>query len=288
MKKTLLIAASFLCCFQSIYAFSFSTDSLFTKQIQKGELVDPSMVEASGLAVSRSNDGLLWAHNDSGDKPRLFLISESGELKLTVTLKGAKNVDWEDITSFQKDGKNYICVGDIGDNRAIRKELTLYMFEEPIWNGQSQTLEVDQFESMSFTYAEGARDAETLMVDPNNQDIVILSKRDPQALVYQFKFQPGKDFVIEKSGIMKITGFTAGDVNVKGEIIIKDYNNIYLYKSGGQSVSSILINGQFIKIPYKPEPQGESIVWSLDCTGFFTVSEKRYEDSRQFIYFFTN
>ena len=37
---------------------------------------DPLILEASGLAVSRTTKDAVWIHNDSGDVPRLFLEIE--------------------------------------------------------------------------------------------------------------------------------------------------------------------------------------------------------------------
>ncbi len=287
MKITLILIATFLCGPLSGFTGS-ETDSLFNNQIKKGELLDPAMVEASGLAVSRANPGYLWVHNDSGDQPRLFLVNPAGELKLTVVLNGAQNIDWEDIASHTIDGKDYLFIGDIGDNKAVRDHLKIYRLEEPKWDGSTGQIKVNNFDFMTFSYKEGPRDAETLMIDPTSKELVILSKRDPKALLYQFPFTPGSKIIISKKGELEITGFTAGDINHKGDVLLKDYNNIYYFESKGDTTTSLLLNGKFKKIPYQPEPQGESIVWNLDCTGFFTVSEKRFSHSRQFIFYFTN
>ena len=36
--------------------------------------------EASGLIVSKKNDGILYTHNDSGDKGRIFAVTVEGKL----------------------------------------------------------------------------------------------------------------------------------------------------------------------------------------------------------------
>ena len=38
-------------------------------------------------------------------------------------------------------------------------------------------------------------------------------------------------------------------------------------------------------INYKVEPQGESICWNIECTGFYTLSEKSWANE-QILYFY--
>ena len=52
--------------------------------------------EASGLAQSRTNPGVFWVHNDSGDEPRVYAVSRSGALLGSYTLSGATAIDWEE------------------------------------------------------------------------------------------------------------------------------------------------------------------------------------------------
>ena len=82
------------------------------------KLKNPDLGEVSGMVASRSNPGFFWVHNDSGDEPRIFLIDKELNIKMTCSLEGATNRDWEDIAigPGSVDGKNYLYIGDIGDN----------------------------------------------------------------------------------------------------------------------------------------------------------------------------
>ena len=62
------------------------------------ELQDRGIAEASGIAPSRANAGCYYVHNDSGDSARVFLIDREGRTRLTIRLKGAAAVDYEDIS----------------------------------------------------------------------------------------------------------------------------------------------------------------------------------------------
>ena len=69
--------------------------------------------EASGLVASRSHPGVLWAHNDSGDDPRLYALTTSGRHLGVFTLDGAEARDWEDLAigPGPEPGVDYLYAG---------------------------------------------------------------------------------------------------------------------------------------------------------------------------------
>lgn len=85
--------------------------------------------EMSGIVKSRKFTDTYWVHNDSGDSPRFFAIREDGTAITPkgITVKGAKNSDWEDITFWGKD----LVLCDLGNNGNRRRDLTLYVVGEP-------------------------------------------------------------------------------------------------------------------------------------------------------------
>src|SRR5690606_17919192 len=84
--------------------------------------------ESSGVAQTGP---LIWTHNDSGDVPRLFAFFEDGTLRGQFLIRGAQAIDWEDMCAFQRGGKRYLAVGDIGDNLANRQSVFVYVVEVP-------------------------------------------------------------------------------------------------------------------------------------------------------------
>ncbi len=94
------------------------------------------ILESSGLVKSRIHDDVYWTHNDSGDSARLFAVDRGGNLIMPphtlsyrgITVHGAKNIDWEDITS---DNSGNLYIGDIGNNRKDRELFTIYRISEP-------------------------------------------------------------------------------------------------------------------------------------------------------------
>lgn len=242
----------------------------FNKEII-GQSTDIRLQEASGLAVSFKNPGHLWTHNDSGGAPALYLINEKGDLVMVAELKGAKNVDWEDI-SISRDGSGSLYIGDIGDNRAVRKSLNIYRVIEPEINGKMN--QKVAFEKMMIQYEEGARDSETLMVDPFTKELVLLTKREENIMVYTFPFEAGSSKVVKSKGKMSLTHLTAGDINAKGDILIKNYNQIfYLENVDKTPIVELLLNEAIELIDYEIEKQGEAMSWSEDGQRFYVLSE---------------
>ena len=92
-----------------------------------GRIRAPAATELSGLVLSRTQPGVLWAHNDSGDSPRLLAVARDGRLLAEVAVTGAESFDWEDIAAT----RGALLVGDIGDNVGQRDAVSVYRVAEP-------------------------------------------------------------------------------------------------------------------------------------------------------------
>ncbi|RMF01465.1 MAG: hypothetical protein D6772_04775, partial [Bacteroidetes bacterium] len=79
--------------------------------------------EVSGLYIQHADS--LWWHNDSGDAPNIYLTNGHGKLQQTITLP-TRAIDWEDMTA---DTEGRIYLGDVGDNRRQRDQLTIYRYD---------------------------------------------------------------------------------------------------------------------------------------------------------------
>ncbi len=95
---------------------SYDTVTLDTVQAK----LSKQIAETSGLVKI---DGSFWTHNDSGGKPVLYEFDPAtGDIVREVYFKGAKNVDWEDVTA----DSSFVYVGNFGNNRGNRKDLAIY------------------------------------------------------------------------------------------------------------------------------------------------------------------
>lgn len=150
-----------------------------------GALQNAKIDEASGLARSQRHDNVFWVVNDDGPSV-LYAIDGTGKDLGRVTIRDASNRDWEDLASFTLDGVPYLLVADIGDNDAGRKDVRLYVVEEP----EAGANKVDYAWRIEFSYPEGPRDAEAVAVDVENERVLLLTKRDLPALLYSVPLRP--------------------------------------------------------------------------------------------------
>lgn len=247
-----------------------SSDAPFAEGVNVGRLRGADMSEASGLVASARFPGSYWTHNDSGRDPEVFLIDSIGNVQSVIILENITNRDFEDIARFG----NTIYVADIGDNRAVRSEIFVIAFEEP------QTLDngvVTPSAVYRMTYPDGARDAETLLIDPITRDWYILTKREALVRMYRYAYpqQAGKTVELERiPGVLPMTNVVAGDVSADGtEILAKTYDVVYYWRRQGDEPLSATLFRVPIVVPYTPEPQGEAIAFTLSGSGYITTTE---------------
>jgi len=262
--------------------------SLFTVGQPKGQ-IDAVIDEASGLEASINNPGMLWTHNDSGGTPSVYLIDSIGKLKATVTLEGIDNRDWEDISvgAGPDSSKTYIYVGEIGDNRAIYPIKYIYRFEEPKIDDSGSEMIIVDFDKIPIVFPDGIRDTETLFIDHNTLDLYILSKREDSISVYVSKSPHSieQNNKLIKLGKLPIYNVVSGDMSMNNEILIKTYDRVYFWKmQQGDNVFSTMIKPA-AELPYLREPQGESITWTNNGQGYYTISEKVGEEIPELIYY---
>ncbi len=79
-----------------------------------------TIAETSGLI--RTGPNRLWTHNDSGGAPELYAIDTTGVILRTLVVRGATNVDWEELT---QDVSGNVYIGDFGNNDNNRTNLVI-------------------------------------------------------------------------------------------------------------------------------------------------------------------
>ena len=269
----------------------------FGERINMGEIKNDKIDEASGLAASLKNRGVLWTHNDSGNENRIFALDSNGNNLGEYFLDGITNRDWEDIAlgAGPDDSKSYLYIGDIGDNNSEYSVKYIYRIEEPSVNvGQQPVVKIiTDIDVISFTYPDGERDAESLMIDPVTRDLYIISKRDSKVRLYRLAYPQSTESELEAEISTELTlpndpedntpfnYITSGDISFDGrEIIIKSYSNIYYwYRDVGETISSAMSSNDPIILPFVnsfDEIQGEAICWKpYDDRGYFTLSEEK-------------
>ena len=260
----------------------------FEPPINLGQVAATGLTEASGLVASRTQAGILWTHNDSGDSARVFAIESDGSLRAEYILQGASNRDWEDmaIGPGPTAGQDYLYLADIGDNASARNTVTVYRLPEPQvpLAATAIPIEVSGAVSLELKYPDGAHDAETLLVDPSTADLYILTKDGSTGVsgLYSADY-PQNQFGVSTlvhhtdivfSGNVLERSVTGGDISVSGdEILVRTYLSAHLWsRSEAESVASAMQSVACI-LPLALELQGEAIAFSSEGQNYFTLSE---------------
>jgi hypothetical protein len=262
----------------------------FKRQDPEGHLQSRELSEASGMAASPADSRLLWLVNDSGCAPELFLTETDGGKRGKVTVEGAKNVDWEDLASFQLEGKPYLIISDTGDNASKRANCTLYVVAEPKLPVAGAVLEgsVKPTWKIRFQYEDGPRDCESLAVDAKAGKILLLSKRTHPPMLYELPLKPAgnKEQTARKAGQLSKAlpmGFppipygtqpTGMDISADGRMAtVLTYAGVFLFpRRGGESWATAFARDPQVLDSHRAR-QAEAIAFSRDGTVIRVASE---------------
>ncbi|OKK07325.1 hypothetical protein [Streptomyces sp. CB02400] len=142
---------------------------------------DPRITESSGLAASRLHPGVYWTHNDQDDGPYLYAVDGgTGETVARVALSGVGTP--RDVEAIAVGPDNRIFVGDIGDNLGgTWPHVWIYELPEPT-ELKDQTVRATQY---VVKYADGARDAESMVVHPKTGRVYIIDKNEDGGHLYE-------------------------------------------------------------------------------------------------------
>jgi hypothetical protein len=252
-----------------------------------GTVTTPEASEISGLVVSPSRPDLLWAHNDSGDRPRLFALRTDGSLVASVDVPGAEAVDWEDL-AVGPGGD--LLLADIGDNSAARDSVDVYRVPEPA-PGTGATAPATR---LRLRYPDGAHDAETLLADRRTGELVIVTKSlSGRSGVYAGTTRKRGEQTLAHTGSLRLGlgGLaTAGDVSADGRTVaLRSYTKVYAWtRRPTASLAATLRRAPCISpARVSLEGQGEALALTRDGRSFFTIPEgaapavRRYTARRQ-------
>jgi hypothetical protein len=241
--------------------------------------------ESSGLAVSRTQPGVIWSHNDSGNTPTLYAIDLKARLLATVRVADARADDWEDIAAGPcpvGEAGSCLYIADTGNNDLTRDVLAIYVIAEPTIAG-ADPMEplVARARSLRFRYPGASEDTEALVVLPNG-DLTLVSKgRTP---IISFFGIPGADVAKGLASGVVLTASNQGDTGIAPDqklgrwvtsaamspdgrtLAVRTYSEIFFYaaENGAQG-----LRWRDLKQPCflgETEPQGEAIDYLDDET----------------------
>ncbi len=162
-----------------------------------GTTVAP-ITESSGLAASRRDPRMLWTHNDSGGQPMLYALEPNGARRGELRITGITHHDWEDLASFELDGRSWLLIADTGDNAGNRTNCALYVVAEPDPAELSPVRETTATIAWKIPvrYLDGPRDCEAVAVDARAGVVYLLAKRNSPHGLYTLPLRPPADGVV--------------------------------------------------------------------------------------------
>ena len=247
---------------------------------ETGTISSPEATELSGLAVSRSQRGVLWTHNDSGDVPRLFAVNTRGRLLSQVSVAGAAAIDWEDVAA----GPKAVYAADIGDNDAQRPDIVVYRIPEPRVKGRP-AITVNA-RALPLTYPDGAHDAEALLVSPSNGALFVVAKDfSGRAGVYAARSGARTLRRVARIALGGGEAVTAGDISADGRTIaVRSYFHAYVWKrQRGETIAAAMRRKPCeAQADLLDEGQGEALALTRDGGAFYTVPEGEHPPIRRY------
>jgi len=248
--------------------------------VMLAELEDGPLRENSGIAASRKNPGVIWAHNDSGDAACVYAVDTQGRSLARCTFGGVEAGDCEDIAigPGPAKGVDYIYLADIGDNRAVRQYVKVYRAVEPTVSRQPvlQDIDLQNVETLRLRYPDGACDSETLMIDPLTADIYIISKRHERSRLYRAVWpdDTGQTVTLQYKCSLPWGWATGGDISADGTaVIVRNNYTASLWKRRRGTALEEAFTSAVEHIMLTWEPQGEAICFDPTGSGYYTCSE---------------
>jgi len=259
------------------------------KNYVSGKLQSNLNEETSGIAASANHSDIFYIHNDSGDISRFFAITPDGKLKAVVNFKttrvGIYGVnDCEDIAvgPGPEARKSYVYVGDIGDNGSTNPYAAIYRIAEPEIPADVNKVQNLTSETLFVKYPDQPKDAETLMIDPIEKLIYIVTKRSKSVAVYTtpLNYKSGDTVTLTKRcdlhfrGLQPFKWIVSGDISKDGsQVILKSYSRVYYWKRQGKEPVWQTLQRKPIQPAYEQERLGEAVGFAANGKSYYTVSE---------------
>ena len=297
--RTRIFCAIILCAFALAWyargarASFAATCPEFSPAVARGAVESAALTEISGIAASRVNSNVLWAHNDSGDSARVFAMSATGRHLGIYAFADASAVDWEDLAIGPGaiSGQDYIYVGDTGDNARARSFVVVYRAPEPTVdiNQTPANTTVSGWEAFPLQYPASQYDAETLLVDPSSGDIFLVT-RDRAHEGFARVFRKPAPHTHQITTTLELVATIALPYEVKGGDIASAGDAVILrLHSGSTPMHGYLwtrapgtnlwdaFNIAPCLVPLPTEPQGEALGFAPGGLGFWTISEGSFQ-----------
>jgi hypothetical protein len=234
-----------------------------------GALIElPDVPEASNLAASVRTPGIFWTSNDNGE-PVVYAVDSTGAIRGRVRVSGAKVKNWEALAVGSCTAGSCLYIGDIGDNKADRKSITVYRVPEPL-PGDSATVEAQAFHA---TYPNGPQDAEAMWVTAKREVYIVTKGETGNISVYRFPPATAQNgATVELEMVVKLEGrdpkrremVTDASLSADGrQVAMRSKSELMIYGApellAGRPTAPTIVDLRELG-----EPQGEGVTFGPD------------------------
>lgn len=206
-------------------------------------LQDETIAESSGLVVRGDR---LYTINDSGDGPYVYAVDlETGETAGVITFDDEEP---EDLEAIARGRGRSLWVGDTGDNRRARGSVRVHRLVPPPGGGTVTA------ETYDLAYPDGPHDAETLLVHPRTERVLVVTKRPfLGGVVYQApeELRAGELHQLEQVGA--VSGF------ITDGTFLPDGRHVLVRTSGGAAVYTYPGFEKVAEFELPVQDQGEGV-----------------------------
>jgi hypothetical protein len=290
-------ALAFLLSLTSLTRAACTGCTSFSDGVPWGTVFITNLTEASGIAASWRNPGVLWTHNDGG-KGLVFAISTNGaHLGTFDTTKRTDDVEDIAVGPGPVSGVSYIYVGDIGgdvDTNDTRDAVRVIRVQEPVvdlsWASSPRILDFDDAMSFTLEYPDGNYVAKGLMVDPFTANVFVVTTTQNLARVYMANVNGATNqqrLIMKFIRALPFDEASAADISPDGtQIIFRRENSAKIWQRCDQETIYDALGRISTSVPVigRPtEPNGEALGFLSDNSGYVTISDST---NRPIIYFF--
>jgi hypothetical protein len=257
----------------------------------------PPRQEASGLAISRRTDDLFWMHDDSKGTPVLYAVDRSGTRRGALRISGTRNEDWEDLASFERDGKAWLLIADTGDNDAKRGTVNLHVVEEPpaAQLNPARDTELAPAYTIRLCYENGPRDCESVAVDAREGMVYLLTKRDDPSQLHRVPLARPTEKTVTARRVGSVTELagnspieslfkhvagkraawpTAMDISADGRAaVVLTYAMPVVFVRQGNEAWADTFKREPVRLLFHGLPQAEGVCFSRDGASIYVASE---------------
>ena len=262
-------------------------DPVFTERVV--QLPPGTVDEASGIAASVGNPGAYFLIDDGRDG--IFAVASNGSLLADIAVDGMSKVEAEALSGGEcgstpgqgSPADRCLYIGGIGDNASQREDIVVLRIAEPdLAAPPTEPVPADEWR---YTYPDGPRDAESMMVAADGSIIIVTKPHQGQSPTRIYRGAPGGselEFVREftpPSPVIPLRTLFTGNVAVDtsaapGRVLLLTYDEVQEYTAPDPTADiTNFPDWPHHRLPMPSMPQAEGVSGEVEGCGYVVASE---------------